>query len=333
MPERYRRVVAAVVIGTALFGPPGIFWLATSLGHEERSQERADAGATYARYAEQQEYCARDGVLPGPQMTACIVERARAQTEYEQTQADLRAQQEVAVWTGGVFGLGVIGWLVSIVGIWFLYANLQMLQRQINREQLASDEQAVQFQRQLDKMEDANAITRKNGRAQIRAYPSFKALYLRVPKWGSGDDRIRIVASIQNSGQSPVVGVRAFGWVRLEMDGMTTDKKGDDIEWIRCGSREKPVVLPPIPANVGTHEIILEDRNPIIQLSAEQDKMVRHGRTLDVHINLTLEDVFGDVTLFSASGSISVVGGADFVGETIFRDATVNGEFRETEKS
>lgn len=139
MPSRYRRIVAAVVVTVAAIGPPALIAGVAFLEHEERGQQRTKAGATYSDYTDAQEYCAHDGVLPGPQMTTCAIERAHARYGYEHDQTDLRAQQEVAVWTGGLFWLAFLGYLTGVLGLALLYANLQQVNKANRLQRLATD--------------------------------------------------------------------------------------------------------------------------------------------------------------------------------------------------
>lgn len=203
MSDRYRRPVATVLVVLLALGPPTLIGVFGLVAERERAQERRDAYAAYSSYAEHQQYCTRDGVLPGSQMTTCIIERARAQYEHEQAQADLHAQQAVAVWTTGVFALGWVGYLVSLIGIWFLFQNLQMLRGQIKQESDASAAQAVQFQAQLTRMEEANETARETGRAQARAYLSVEAFHLKFLKTG-----IELQVHLMNTGQSPAQNIR-----------------------------------------------------------------------------------------------------------------------------
>lgn len=218
MPKRYRGAVGAALVAAFTLALGALVAVPTLVAHGDRELERANTGATRTDYSEIQKQCASDGVLPGPQMTTCLIERARAAYENEHDQADLHAQQDVAVWTGGVFALGVLGYLVSAVGLAFLYANLQMLQRQIRDDRDAAGEQARQFQAQLKRMDDANRITRENARAQVRAYLSFMEGRTRVEDIMDFDDPDGIKAppgpegydgyfsvriTIKNFGQSP----------------------------------------------------------------------------------------------------------------------------------
>lgn len=199
MPDRYRGAVrTAVALAIVALGAAAVI-IPVLIGLDHRDQERAYARDAAAEYAQIREYCTRDGILPGPQMTTCLIERARAQREEQYDYADLRAQQEVAVWTGGVFGLGLVGYFISILGIVFLYANLRMLQRQIADDRTAATEQTTQFNLQIEKMEDANRDARESAERRLRAYVGYDSI--RMLELRNHSQHFQIIW--KNTGQTP----------------------------------------------------------------------------------------------------------------------------------
>jgi hypothetical protein len=125
--------------------------------------------------------------------------------EKEHIEANLEAQQSVASTTHALFWLGLVGFIASAGGLLLLlYKNLRMLQQQIIDQKNAANEQATHFQNQLQRMGDANRITRQNGRDQLRAYGSIGRFRAET----SGLDCFRF--DVFNRGLTPSRGIKVY---------------------------------------------------------------------------------------------------------------------------
>lgn len=134
----------------------------------------------------------------------CLVDEAAASHEQKHTEADLRAQQSVAASTTGLFWIGIISFITGGIGLALLYENLRMVQAQIAIDRQAATDEAERLHAQLDKMDQANDIVRKNAWDQARAYVSVGS-YVAV-RDGANCFSFEMV----NRGQTPARGIKVY---------------------------------------------------------------------------------------------------------------------------
>ena len=138
----------------------------------EGVHQREAAADSRSRYADYQAVC-EQLVPPGPMRPECLIEKAKAEHAEQHAEADLRAQLDNSSWTFSLMLLGIGGLVLSGAGVVLVYLNLQAFKDDIANARLESDAADARFQKQLDRMREANAITRVNGEAQSRCYPSI----------------------------------------------------------------------------------------------------------------------------------------------------------------
>ena len=201
--------------------------------------------------------------------------------EKEHIEANLEAQQSVASTTHALFWLGLVGFIASAGGLLLLlYKNLRMLQQQIIDQKNAANEQATHFQNQLQRMGDANRITRQNGRDQLRAYGSIGRFRAET----SGLDCFRF--DVFNRGLTPSRGIKVY----YELDMPKYPISGLEAE-----------LISPADDLVRSTFELNKDETQSIQLAVDAAPTLRRRllelspgeRRAKMHVNVRYRDVFG----------------------------------------
>ncbi len=163
-------------------------WELASL-HSKEAAKAEQRSSQYAKDTEKQ-------ILDACNMTElsalrqCVTERVQASEENQRATKDLVAQDVTARWTFGMFWLGVTGSLLSLVGIYYLRANLDEMKG--GRE----DAQAA-----IAAANNANQISRETGRDQSRAYVFVNAAELYF--LSESEPKVTVLLSVKNNGSTP----------------------------------------------------------------------------------------------------------------------------------
>lgn len=166
------------------------------IGQSRYEQEATQAAAEYARYAsdEASQAC---GVLTGSKQLECM---AQSQRKHELQSADKRreyddlvAQQTSALWTS-IMGIAAItGMLLSVVGVWLVYATFRETRRTADEARRSADEAERSRTSYIDRE---------------RAHLSFERA--RVSQWHP-EFRIRLEFSNSGAGMASI-DAAAFNW-------------------------------------------------------------------------------------------------------------------------
>jgi hypothetical protein len=128
---------AGALILLALAG--GLYGITKQFGYEQAADDHAQE---YARYAhEKAEQPCR--VLPSLQKSDCLANAKREQAEQARDKRreydDLVAQQKSALWTN-IMGLAAItGMILSVMGVWLVYATFRETRRTANEAARSAD--------------------------------------------------------------------------------------------------------------------------------------------------------------------------------------------------
>ncbi|MGP1274200.1 MAG: hypothetical protein ACQRW7_02130 [Caulobacterales bacterium] len=155
------------------------FWGATSsLNYIRQNQESQNAAADeYARYASAKEICGT--IIPLAARPSCLAERIDTNHQQQHAEADIQAQLDMASWTYAILWVGIVGIVVSVVGIALIFETLRET-RTLTIE------------------------TRRIGEAQVRAYISSDGFAVKLLAGEAGEiQAVKFIPRIKNTGQSP----------------------------------------------------------------------------------------------------------------------------------
>lgn len=161
-------VVLALVVIFSIIG----FYLGQDDGRSRAAQVSAQKHHEDTA-AQIETYCAG---LSIPTLTECIEKAVETSGDHQRAEYDLAAQQDVAEWTKWVLVVSVVGVLLTLVGIYFVWLT-------------------------FGETRETNLITKDIGQAQSRAYVHVEAVKL---SWGNFQaTRPQIILSVVNTGQTP----------------------------------------------------------------------------------------------------------------------------------
>jgi hypothetical protein len=176
-----------------------VTWLVgAQYGQYHGYQEAKSESAANTDANEVQNACAG---FAGPELVRCSYEVKKSAEQAQHEQHDLEAQRQTALWTGWMLGASGTGILLTIVGIYFLNANLEEMrsQRLISEGSLKATLSAVEHARDI-------------GKKQMRAYIGIEYGEIRVCRAGKpATVRIRY----QNTGATPAKDIRGSFSVSL----------------------------------------------------------------------------------------------------------------------
>ena len=136
MPSRdwIARVAIGVVLALAALGVLG-----TLSYQQHRKDESERAAAAEPDTSGVQQKCALISSFEA--FIACVAEQTKAEHAQQHAEADLRAQNEMAVWTAGMFVFAVLAFVTGGIGVALLLLNLLQIeeQSQIIREQFIAE--------------------------------------------------------------------------------------------------------------------------------------------------------------------------------------------------
>lgn len=160
----YTAIAVAIVVIFAVVG-----WVLVD--QNARQNEREQANRARTDYSEVRVECEAEATLVAK--LECLIEKAAVTHQQKHNEADLKAQDDVASSTAGLFWVGIIGLLVSVGGIWVIYETLR-------------------------ETRNMTVATRHIGEAQIRAYVRPSTFHIKMSPNG-----YKPIMSLKNSGQSP----------------------------------------------------------------------------------------------------------------------------------
>jgi hypothetical protein len=117
----------------------GIYGITQQIGYQKAAEDHAQEYARYAR--EKAEQPCR--VLPPLKLPECLANAQREQEndarEKRREYADLVAQQKSALWTN-IMGLAAItGMILSVIGVWLIYATFRETKRTADEAKRSAD--------------------------------------------------------------------------------------------------------------------------------------------------------------------------------------------------
>ena len=127
----------------------------------------------------------------------CIDEATKAAHENQRAEKDLTAQQEMEDWAWWVMVLGILQFLATIITLGFVKLTLDATLAAVKGTNVAA--KAAQ---------DANAIAREVGEAQVRAYLRIELVKTCVTTDLSGKKKAQITLVYVNTGNSTAYDVR-----------------------------------------------------------------------------------------------------------------------------
>ena len=182
--EKYGQLTLLVLALAAFFGILAVVYGLVL----ETYGERRELHTKYQDQAKTQQKIAADHMadacfgIVGPAFVKCVSDQMERYEANRPADADLRAQQDMALWALWMFIASCSTVLVTGVGIYYV------------RETLEASRSAVRA------ADDAVAETRRIGEAQVRAYLSIESVSIAVdPDAGN----IKLSMDINNAGQSP----------------------------------------------------------------------------------------------------------------------------------
>ena len=195
---------------------------------------------------------------------SCIDEQMRAYDSEQKADADLRAQQDMALWAFWVVLMSGGTMLVTAVGIFYV------------RETLEATRLAVKS------ADEAVAETRRIGEAQVRAYLSYDIDVTSI----RSDEPWEIVVVLENVGQSPARNVRV-GAAGALLDIESIKRPCADMVSFVDGAKLNPVTI-----SVGKQETFPITAEPINDIPLGDEGM--DAKFVPVVYGIAFfEDVFG----------------------------------------
>lgn len=131
------RAAAGILVILAASG--GIYGCTKQIGYEQSAENSAQEHTRYA-HEKAEQTCL---ILPGGQQARCLADAKRKQEDQAREKRreydDLVAQQTSALWTN-IMGLAAItGMILSVIGVWLVYATFRETRRTANEAQRSAD--------------------------------------------------------------------------------------------------------------------------------------------------------------------------------------------------
>jgi hypothetical protein len=178
-------ILVAIILSCLIVGI-----LTYSVGRDsERDRQRA---AEYEEYGERREdaFCAG---LPGSLLAKCQIEQEQAAREAYQSQRDLDAQRDMALWALAVFVIGSVTAALTLWALWYVRGTLIA-----TREALRDTGEATKA------MLRQNELTELAQRAWLAVEVREFGPVLREP---DGRFRVSYTLSVKNTGSRPAIGI------------------------------------------------------------------------------------------------------------------------------
>jgi hypothetical protein len=198
-----RDTVFFVVAAIAVLSIVGYGIWGVSALHTKEAIKAGQRAGQYTKDTEQQifEACT---VAELSIMRDCVTKKIQASEENQRAAKDLVAQDVTARWTFGVFWLGLGSSALSILGLYFLAANLAEIKHQRGISQQALDTMATQSQQNaalLAETKASNKIASEQHRPWIKL--EFTSLRVAIRKIDQNQVQFEFPVRVMNVGELP----------------------------------------------------------------------------------------------------------------------------------
>lgn len=159
------------------------------------TQHRLEAQHYTAEYASESqesiEQCA--ALATGADIAECVSQVVTASREHQRGERDLRAQRDMAEWTGWLLVASGAGIWITLAGVIYVALTLQATRDAVAAANRTADE------------------AKRIGEAQVRAYPSVVSVRI----GGITNGLPGITVNVKNSGSSPALRMKCWGRLML----------------------------------------------------------------------------------------------------------------------
>lgn len=139
----------------------------------------------------------------------CAIRFLESAGKNEKDSADIKAQQDMAVWAYALLLVSIIGIIISGVGVWLIYKTLRATQDMAvqsgdaTNAAIASSDATIQAVEQAKRANHISEVMAKNDRARL--YVDFLKSDRLTENAGRGEYYTHVSFKIQNLGRTPAI--------------------------------------------------------------------------------------------------------------------------------